>query len=69
MTGRVNRGQPPNIMYLDSQKVFDMVPQKKLVQLLRAQDIGENVLAQIQNELSHRKQRAGKLDPFIAEVT
>ena len=64
VTGRVDRGEPEGVVYLDFQKAFDKVPHKRLVPKVKAHEIGGSVLAWIENWPSHRKQRVGTNGSF-----
>ena len=49
VTGRVDRGEPVNVVHLDFQKVFDNVLHRRLVHKVKAHGIGGSVLAWIEN--------------------
>ena len=55
VTNYIDRGCPMDVIYLDFQKAFDKVPQKRLLVKLAAHGITGNVLKWIENWLSNRK--------------
>ena len=53
----VDSGYPVDVIYLDFQKAFDKVPNKRLLHKLAAHGIGGELLLWIENWLSGQKQR------------
>ena len=59
VTMKMDKGEPVDVVYLDFQKAFDKVPQRRLVGKIRAHSIRGRVLKWIENWLADRKQRVG----------
>ncbi len=59
VTGKIDKGEPVDVVYLDFQKAFDKVPHKRLACKVKAHGIGGKVLTWIENWLADRKQRIG----------
>ena len=57
ITKWVDDGSPVDVVYLDFQKVFDKVPQQRLILKLKAHGIGNDVINWIEEWLTHRRQR------------
>ena len=57
ITKWVDEGSPVDVVYLDFQKAFDKVPHQRLLLILKANGIGNDVINLIEEWLKHRRQR------------
>ena len=57
ITKWVDEGSPVDVIYLDFQKAFDKVPNKRLILKLKSHGIGNGIINWIEQWLTDRKQR------------
>ena len=57
ITTWVDDGSPVDVVYLNCQKAFDKVPHERLLLILKAHGIGNDVINWINMWLTHRRQR------------
>ena len=57
ITKWVDDGSPVDVVYLDFQKAFDIVPHQRLILELKAPGIGNDIINWIEKWLTHRRQR------------